>query len=234
MNLLTIVQDVCDRIGLPRPTIVYGASDQTARMMLALANQEGIALARRHPWQRLVMSHSFATVNGTVAYDLPAGFDRMIEGTIWNNTQSRPVVGPITAQRWRMLNAQAITASWQAIYVSGNQIRFTPTPTAAETIAFEYVSKYWCAAASDTSPDQAAWAADSDEPFLDTECMTLGIAWRYLKAKGLDYGEAFRAYELEVNNRMGHDGGMRMMDLSNEPGEGVFSPFIEDGNWSIT
>lgn len=234
MSLLTIVQNACDRIGLPRPTSVYGASDQTARMMVTLSNQEGVALSRRHPWQRIVATHSFATVDGTVAYDLPSGFDRLIEGTIWNNTQSRPVVGPITPQRWRMLNAQGITATWQAVYVVGNQLKFTPTPSAAETIALEYVSKYWCASAADTSADQSAWQDDTDETFLDEECMTLGLVWRYLRAKGLDYGEAFRSYELEVNNRMAHDGGMRVLDLTDTAGDGVFAPFVEDGNWSIS
>lgn len=234
MSLLTIVQDACDRIGLPRPTSVYGASDQTARMMLSLSNQEGLALSRRHPWQRLVTSHSFSTVDGTVAYALPAGFDRLIEGSTWNETQNRPVIGPITAQRWRMLQAQTITATWQAVYVSGNQLRFTPTPSAVETIAFEYVGKYWCATSGDTTADQVAWADDADEAFLDEECMTLGVIWRYLRAKGLDYGEAFRSYEDAVNGRIAHDGGQRIMDLSNEPGTGVFAPFIEDGNWSIT
>jgi hypothetical protein len=234
MSLLTIVQNACDRIGLPRPTSVYGASDQTARMMLTLLNQEGVRLSRRHPWQRIVTSHSFSTADGTVAYALPAGFDRLIEGSTWNETQNRPVIGPITPQRWRMLQAQNITATWQAFYVSGNYLRFTPTPSAVETIAFEYVSKYWCASSGDTSADQIAWADDADETFLDEETMTLGLIWRFLRAKGLDYGEAFQTYEVEVNNRMANDGGMRIMDMSSEPGTGVFAPFIEDGNWSIT
>lgn len=234
MSLLTICQDVTDRIGLTRPTSLVGSSEQTARMLLSLANQEGKALARRHPWQRIKAEHTFATVDGTVAYALPTALDRIVEGSIWNRTQTRPVIGPITAQRWQMMQAQAITATWQAVYIRGGYMRFTPTPSAADTIGYEYVSKYWCAALANTEPDQEAWSADDDQTFLDEECMTLGIVWRFLRAKGLDYAEAFRSYELEVANRMGVDGGEVMLDLSSEPGSGVFAPFIEDGNWSIT
>lgn len=234
MSLLTIAQAAADRIGIPQPTSLVGSSDQNARMMLSLANQEGKALSRRFPWQRCTMEQTFATVASTVAYDLPDDFDRIVEGSIWNRTQTRPVIGPVTAQRWQMMQAQAITATWQAVYIRSNQMLFTPTPTAADTIGYEYVSKYWCGAAASTEPEQEAWAADTDVAYLDEECLTLGLIWRFLRAKGLDYGEAFRSYELEVNSRMANDGGQRILDLSSEPGYGVFAPFIEDGNWSIT
>lgn len=234
MSLLTIVQDAADRIGVPRPTSLIGSSDQASRQWLSLANQEGIDLARRHNWQRLTMEHTFATVNGTAAYALPSDFDRVIEGSIWNRTQTRPLIGPINSQRWQMLQSQAITATWQAVYIRGGYMRFTPTPTSADTIAYEYQSKYWCAASGDTDPDQAAWADDTDQTFLSEECMRLGLVWRYQRARGLDYSEAFRSYEIAVASRAAHDGGQVILDLGSEPGEGVFAPFVEDGNWSIS
>jgi hypothetical protein len=48
-SLLTIIQDVADRIGLVRPSSVIGSSDHQVRQLLALANQEGREQARRHP-----------------------------------------------------------------------------------------------------------------------------------------------------------------------------------------
>lgn len=191
-------------------------------------------MARRHPWERLKREHVFTTVPDTVAYPLPGDCDRIIEGAIWNRSQTRPIVGPITSQRWQMLQAQAITATWQAIYISGGSMRFTPTPTAADTIGYEYVTKYWCAGAGATDPDRARWVDDADVTFLDEELMTLGLVWRFQRAKGFDYSEAFRSYETAVNERMGEDGGQTILDLSSEPGTGVFAPFIEDGNWPVT
>jgi hypothetical protein len=113
-------------------------------------------------------------------------------------------------------------------------MRFTPTPSAAETIAYEYVSKYWCGDLDDTTPTQSRWAVDTDEPFLDAELMTLGCVWRFLRARGLDYSEAFRTYEDAVVNRMAHDGGQAILDLANVSEGGVSDPTIADGNWSIS
>lgn len=233
MSLLTLCRSAADRIGIPQPPSLVGTSDQQSRLILSYATQEGIELSRRHPWQVLVKEHTFQTVDGTVAYSLPSDFDRVIEGSIWNRTQSRRLVGPISAQRWQMLQAQSVSTSWQAFYIRGNYFRISPTPSATETIAYEYVSSWWCGTASDTSPTAAAWADDTDEPFLDEELITLGVVWRFLRGKGLDYSEAFRTYEDQVTKRIAHDGGQRMLDLSNEPGTSIYEPYVEDGNWTI-
>ncbi len=234
MTLLTVVQDAAGRVGIPKPTSVYTSSDPQAILLLSLANQEGKELARRHKWQRIVTEATFTTVASTSAYDLPTDFDRMIEGSIYNRTQARPVIGPIDTQRWQQLKALRVNATWGAIYLRGNQINFTPTPTATDTIAYEYVSKYWCTTTGGTTATLAAWSGDTDIGILDEECMTLGLVWRFLRARGLDYGEAFRAYEEQVVQRMAHDGGQRILDMSSEPGNGVYDPYISDGSWALT
>lgn len=233
MSLLTIIQGAAGRIGIPQPALVIGSIDPNAVMLRGLADQEGVELARRHPWQRIVKEATFATVASTVAYDLPTDFDRLIEGSIYNRTQTRPMVGPITAQRWQQLQAVGVTATWGAIYIRGGSIRITPTPTAAETIAYEYVSRWWCGTSLDTNPTQAAWAVDTDQAFLDEELMTLGVTWRFLRARGLDYSESFRTYEEAVATRMGHDGGQRILDLGPAPADEPFGPYVTDGNWAI-
>jgi hypothetical protein len=234
MSLLTIIQAAADRIGIPSPTAVISSSEPNVRMMLSLSNQEGVELARRHAWQRITNEHTFATVNGTVAYALPTDFDRLLEGTMYNRTQDRLVVGPITPQRWQQMQANLTVGTWTAVYIRGNYLRLTPTPTAAETIAFEYVSRYWCGLAADTSATALKWANDDDITFLDEELVSLGVVWRFLRARGLDYSEAFRSYEEAVSERKANDGGMRILDLGNQPGTTLSDPSIADGNWSLT
>lgn len=235
MSLLTMAQDAADRIGIPRPSSLIGGTDQQAKAFLAAANQEGKELARRHPWQALIKETTFTTVAQAIQTSaIPADFDRIIEGSMFNRTQTRPVVGPLTPQRWQQLQSTLSAAVWDAFRIRGDEILFEPVPTAGETIAYEYVTKYWCASAGDSAPDQAAFAVDSDIVWLDEEAMTRGIHWRFLRANRLDYAEEFRLYEEEVARLIGRDGGETILDLSApELGRAVYDPYIDDSGWSL-
>lgn len=110
----------------------------------------------------------------------------------------------------------------------------SPVPTAGDSMAYEYISKYWCTDATETTP-AAAWASDDDIGLLDEELMTLGIVWRWMRAKGFDYAEALRTYETEVEKALGRDGGEVMLDLNGDGGNeygGYYDPLVPDGNWT--
>ena len=57
--------------------------------------------------------------------------------------------GPLNASDWQFLKAEAATGSRNRFFrTRGDQILIYPTPTAADTIAYEYVSdkilsKFW-------------------------------------------------------------------------------------------
>lgn len=234
-SLLALVQDVCDRIGIQQPTSLVGSTDPQSRMLLRLMGQEGVELARRHNWQAITKETTFSTVASTEGYTIPTDFDRMVEGSMFNRTMNRPVAGPLTPQRWQQLKSLLTASVWDAYRIRGSQILMMPTPTGVSTIAYEYVSKYWCGASGDTAPTQAAWADDTNITFLDEELMKLGLTWRFLRARGLDYSEAFRLYEDMFAARKSEDGSMSILDLGGGGGEGsgVFDPFTQDGNWTL-
>jgi hypothetical protein len=234
MSLLTIIQDAADRLGIVRPSSVVGAADAQVRQLFGLANQEGKALSRRGPWQVLTKERTFtATATETQTGAIPADFERMIEGTFWNRTQDRRVVGPLTPQKWQMLQTGLYSLMWDAYRIRGNDLLMSPIPQAGDILAYEYVSTYWLTnAAGDT--ERAAWTADDDIAKLDEELMTLGVTWRFYKAKGLDYSEAFATYERMVERKLGNDGGMAILDLNGDRLDGAggaYDPFISEGNW---
>lgn len=235
LNLLAIIQDVSNRIGLPVPSVVVGSNDTQVRQLLGLAQQEGKELARRGPWQVLTKEKTItATATETQSGAIPDDFERMIEGTSWNRTRDRRVVGPLTPQKWQMLQTGLYSLMWDAFRIRGGDFLMSPAPTAGDIIAYEYVSKSWCTnAAGDT--ERSAWAADDDVPLLDDEIITLGIVWRFLKAKGLDYSEAFRSYETLVERKLANDGGMAVLDLNGDRLDGAggaYDPMIPEGNWT--
>lgn len=234
MSLLTIIQDAADRIGIVRPSSVIGSSDTQVRQLVGLAQQEGKALARRGPWQALNTEKTFtATATEEQTNALPADFDRMIEGSFWNRTQDRKVIGPLTPQKWQALKTGLYVLAWDAFRIRGSSLLMNPAPAAGDIMAYEYVSTHWCSSADETTT-RSAWVADDDVGRLDEELMTLGVIWRFLKAKGFDYGEAFRAYEQEVQNRLANDGGSNILDLNGDAsGSAVYDPTTPEGYWPL-
>ena len=64
MSLITIVQDAHKRLGLNAPTTAILATDPQVIEFVALANQEGKELARRHPWAVLTAEKTFTGYPG--------------------------------------------------------------------------------------------------------------------------------------------------------------------------
>lgn len=231
MTLLTIVRNVHDRIGLTRPSAAYTSVDPQVIQIVGLAQQEGLELSKRHSWQALLTEQTFvSTAAETQTGAVPADFDRFIDDTFYNRTEKRKVEGPLTVQEWAFQKSVVATTIVEAFRQRGNSILLTPTPTAGQTYAYEYVTKNWCESSGGT--DQAAWAADTDTGLISEELMTLGIVWRWKKSKGLDYGEDYKTYELLVAQAISRDGGKPTLKIG-RPQTGPNMPFVPDGNWSL-
>lgn len=236
MNLLQIGETAADRIGIPRPTSLIGSSDQNARLLLSVAQQEGKDLASRHAWQAITKEKTFtSTATEVQSSVIPSDFDRFVDGTFWNRTENRLVLGPASAQEWQALKSDRIQAIHDIFRHRGNDLLLLPTPAAGASYAFEYVSLWWVAEAADTdTPAREQFEQDTDVPVIDSELVALGVVWRFLRAKGLDYSEPFRSYELLLARKMGRDGGAPTLNMSG-PSDKYPAPraTIPDGSWNL-
>lgn len=208
MSLLTIIQSAADRIGIVRPSAGIGSSDQQIRSLVALAQQEGRDLAARFNWQALTRETTFtATATAAQSGALPTGYDRIIRNGMWNRTRDNCVHGPMTAQDWQAIQATIAPSIVEGFRIRGDSLLITPTPTAGDSYAFEYVSQYWAGTAASTTPTLDEFSADTDIAYLREELLVLGVIWRFQKARGLDYGESMQTYEIAVKRAMDRDGG---------------------------
>jgi hypothetical protein len=205
MTLLSIVQDASTDLSLPVPTTVIAETDPAVMLMLRCAQEEGRSLAGRHPWQALTSEQTFTTVAADAqTSSIPSDFHRLIPETMFNRDQNRRVWGPLDAGEWQAYKATLVTRVDPAFRIRGDTILITPTPTAGETVAYEYVSNKWCQSSGGTA--QSAWAADTDTAKLNEAAMTLGVVWRWRKAKGFDFAAAERDYERIVVDLIMRDG----------------------------
>lgn len=195
-TLLSLVADACAETGaIGTPTAVISNQDETISRMLALIKREGEDLVKTN-WTILQRLHTFTTVDGQAEYDLPADYGRMISDTGWDRTNYQPLFGPISPQRWQEIKSGLLGSG-----VFGRRFRITrattgnsrkfyidPTPdstTAGQTLAFEYISTFYCAAEDGTA--KAAWSVDTDTPICDEELFRKGLIVRFKRSVGLDY-----------------------------------------------
>lgn len=237
MSLLTIAQAIADRVGVPRPPTLIGSSDPGYRQILSLIQQEGKDLAARVNWQAITKEKTFtSTATEEQSGVIPTDFDRFVDGTFWNRTENRLVLGPASAQEWQALKSDRIQAVHDIFRHRGNSLYLLPTPGAGMTYAFEYVSTYWVAAiGAPTTGVATEFENDTDVSLISEELLTLGGIWRYQRAKGLDYSEAFRSYEIALKRAIGRDGGAPTLNMSG-PSDKYPAPkaTIPDGSWNLS
>lgn len=224
MSLLTIVENVCDEIAIQKPTSVIASTESNAIQMLALANRGGKVLARRRKgnvgWAVLTRLETITTINGTAGYALPSDFGQLVDNTLWDRTNFWKLRGPLTPAQWQVFKSGILAGSTgprrrvritRASATNVKQIEIDPVPTSADTLVYEYVSNGWCQTGTDA---KTAWSADTDTAILLEDLLEMDLKWRMLKAKGREYADDFKEFELEVAQELSADDGSPILNLS--------------------
>jgi hypothetical protein len=230
LTLLQIVQKSCRLLALPVPETVVDSRDIQVQQLYELANEEGEELADVYDWQVLRQQYTFVTQASAVQTSaVPGDWNRFISNSFFNRTTQRSVLGPITPQQWQSIQAQPqLNRVFLAFIQRAGQFLITPTPTPNETIAYEYVTRNWVYDVVGDPKD--SFTRDDDETYLDPRLIILGIRWRFLKSKGLEYGEDFKTYQTERNQKMARDGGNTELSTTGSDGF-ILSPNVPEGGF---
>ena len=239
-----MLEDACNDIGLPVLTSIAD-NDKTVKQLLRMANKEGHALTNEYDWQNMRQEfihtalsatsqgniYSITSITGASVTGMTSPFGHIINDTIWDQTQQRPVYGPLGPQHWQGLTASSTTGPFSEYRIRKNLMLTIPVPAAGNIWVFEVKSRFFCETSAGLGRDR--WRLDSDVGRMDEELMTLGTIWRYKKAKGMDYSEDFMEYERRKITEMGKDGGKPTLD---QGGDYDYRPFINipDGTWNLT
>jgi hypothetical protein len=210
VSCLTVVQEACDQLqGITRPTSVVSSSDPGVQQMLRLLNQAGRSLARDHDWSSIVVVRNFTGLaQQAQTGEPPAAFDRFVSGgQIFDVDRKLPLSGSIDQSRFQWLTLQIMGGIDRYWAIIDGVINITPAPTGTETYRYSYVSKNWCAGGD-------KFTADTDTSELNEELLTLSLIWRWNRAKGLDYAEDMRNFELEKERMIARDKGPRSINTA--------------------
>lgn len=215
MSLLTMCQDAALLVGLAEPSAIISSTEETSQQLRALAQQEGDELSRAHDWRTLKVQAEITGDGSTEYWDLPSDWDRQLPGdALWlDDSPQLPLVGPITDEDMLAMKAATANPSRPVWRYFGNQVQVWPILSSSQVVKLEYRSSHWISS-SDGATVRSRWSADTDYALCPERIMTLGLVWRWKRAKGLDYSEEFESYQMEKTKAMRTDGGFRRIQMA--------------------
>ena len=233
MTLLTICQDAANLIGITAPDAVTSSTDTSTIQLEACANQEGRSQVQKYSWEVLIQEGSHTTIAAesqgamtTIATD----FGRFSNQTLWNRTTDRRYYGPITAAKWQQILAVVSGGITNYFRIRGGNLLMHPTPTAGESVKFEYVSKNWVDTSGGSTANADKFSGDSQTTVLEEELVVLGVVWRFVKLKGLPDDQQFVAYQTRMAEYSNHDGASPILRMAG-PSRVILALNEPEGNY---
>ena len=152
-------------------------------------------------------------------FDLPSGFDRLIDRTDWDKSQHWEMLGPETAQQWQWLKSGFISTGPRVRFrVLGGLFQIFPALAAEHLLGFEYVSNLWVTASGQSTPNKTSFTVDNDTCIFPDRLMVLGLKKKYFEAKGMDTLALSRDYAMQLDIAKSNDAGSPTLSFAPRPG----------------
>jgi hypothetical protein len=176
----------------------------------------GISIAPSATVTLTGQSCTFATEN----YPLPADFAYLIVQTEWDRNFRWQLLGPLDAQEWQVIKSGISPVGPRMRFrIMQGQFYINPVGSAStlytDNIVYEYVSNQWVGTGSaPTIGAQTTFQADTDVSLINEELLTLGVEWRFLRARGLPWQDTFKDYTEKKDKICGRSASARNLPLN--------------------
>lgn len=236
LSLLEIVTYFCQRSSLRTPTVVMDSLDAQIIQIRALLEEEGNDLSSRGPWEGLVYEVNHTTIaqadQGAMGDIATNGYRYIVNQTIYDRTDKLPVWGPLSPQEYQQRVALTTVGPRYHYRIRAGKLLINPVPEAGHEWAFECVSDNWIID-GDSGDSKHFFTKDTDVTALPSSLLLMGLRWRWLAAKGLEYAELFRSYEMQVQDALARDGGKPVLNMGCPNRTMRPGIFIPEGNWNL-
>lgn len=235
MTILSVIQSMSGRTGIPVPPTVFGSTDPRVGQLAYLAAEIVEDLLSRYDWQVVIKQGEFSTLaqedQGTLLTICGVQPIRILNDTLMNRTMRLPVYGPINDRLWQQYKALPNIGPFYKYRIRGNRMLFNPVPPAGQDIAFEFITPN--AVIAEDGTEKAEFTADSDTFALDERLLKLGLRWKWKAEKGQDYAEELSAYAAMALSLSASDATKPV--LLQDGGAKEWQPgiFVPLGNWSV-
>jgi hypothetical protein len=233
LSLLDMIVKFCERTDLRVPDVVMTTTDSQIRQLRSLLEEVGKDLAKRGAWEGMTFEATHTSLaaadQGAIVDIATNNFHYIKDETIWNRTTRLPIYGPMSEREWQARQALVQTGPRYRYRIRGGKLLISPTPTAGDTYAFEYVTKNWVLAANGDGREY--FLVDEDVTVMPSDLLLMGLRWRWKAEKGREYAEDFRLYEMQVADALGRDATKPVLDMAGGSREAGPLIYIPAGSW---
>lgn len=219
-TVLDIGQKLSDDCGLPSYGNLVGNQQQNARKILRSIS-DGLLLDAfiDQDWEMLKKAGSVTTSGGGVTtYALPDDFERIVNSTIWDDTNYEPIRGPVDLVEWQELVKGSVQLSGLelvcriqgALATNTKVITFYPD-TSASTVSFWYVSNKPVISSDGTLKTEIS--ADTDQFVIPDEVVYAAAKWRLLRSIGMNFQDERIEYASILDDFSANDGGGKRISM---------------------
>ena len=216
MTLLTAAQSAAIRIQSKKIASVYSSQTTFAMELADLANQVAQDIMEHYDWRLLTRLCEFTGDGTQEAFDLPVDYERMlVKGGVfrpdWYSWQYRPCPDLDT---WRMLKNGAPTLNPGFWIMLEGKMQFYPAIDQDQKAQFYYISKNIVVSADGTNKPE--FTTDSDSLRLPEELLTLGLVWRWMARKKLEYAQDKADFDERIEQIAGREKGSRILAVGKD------------------
>lgn len=228
-----VVTNIPSTTGLSTAFVVAGTGVQTATRIASVDSATQVTLTQTAS----ASGTGVALVFTRDTFDIPDDFDRYIDQTQWDRTFQWQLLGPTSPQFDQWQRSGVVSTGprrrWRNVGAKPTQFRVFPPPSASSdypsTLVWEYISNLWVTKVDTTRA--ATMTANTDEPVFPDGLLLLGLKWRFLQSKGMDYGAFFTEWQDFLDRERARDGGQRVLSLTKRSGSALVRPSVPDGNF---
>lgn len=205
-----------------QPLSQYAANQTNeAQQLIRLANRQ-LAEQAKDDWNEL-HAQLYLTMSTDTLYPLPLDWRQFIPDGAW--TEVNRVNFPASGDVWNYCVSSGITTTvYIQMRLAGGKIEIL-SPAPDQTILMSYVSSYPVRSA--TAEPKPTFTADTDTFVLSDTLFTLGVIWRFMRAKGLDGWEtSFQEYTNMYKRERATNNGSQTINTANGEWEGPYPPTI--------
>lgn len=235
MNALQLVTQFCQETGLPVPGGLIGATEGHAVQMRALLNKVAMDLSQ-YNWEQQNRYVTWTSVSGEDQgalldiFGVSDDYMRLIPNTLWDNTEQRPVFGPVTNEVWAYYKAAVNPGPIYQYTIKQSHLLVSPAMPAGHTMSVQMYSQLVVVGAN--SSLKTAMTADNDSFVFPDICVLRGLTWNWAKKKGEEWEGDHALYLDSIGKNLVNSGAPTVSLDTTERG---FSPgvVVPAGSWNV-
>lgn len=212
--LKTAMDDAAAECSLAVPSVFATNTADSYTQLKRYMRQTAKELLERIDWAGCTLDYTLTGADSDT-FVLPADFLRLTRSddedkpAVWSDSMKRAFV-PVTSNgQWTVLQSSGPTPSY-GYRVVGPNIEFTQPIATGESVTISYVSNGWI---SSSGSRASAWADDADFTYLPARLIELGVTWRWMRKRGLEFASYQGEFEIELSRYANDDRGTRVIQF---------------------